>query len=99
MVFLSVFKQGIVILRILWLTDIRCGLSDCLKGDFLICKYRCNLIQNSQVVKKECGPQKGYGEKRCEIQGGSQEMAVMVKILIMTIQVNLVLLGFGTKFT
>ena len=36
------------------------------------------LIQNSQVVKKECGPEKGYGEKRCEIQGGSQEMAVMV---------------------
>ena len=28
--------------------------------------------------KKECGPQKGYGEKRCEIQGGGQEMAVMV---------------------
>ena len=28
--------------------------------------------------KKQCGPQKGYGEKRCEIQGGSQEMAVMV---------------------
>ena len=28
------------------------------------------LIQNSQVVKKECGPEKGYGEKRCEIQGG-----------------------------
>ena len=37
-----------------------------------------NLIQKSQVVKKECSPQKGYGEKRCEIQGGSQEMAVMV---------------------
>ena len=37
-----------------------------------------NLIQNSQAVKKECGPQKGYGEKRCEIQGGSQEMAVMI---------------------
>ena len=36
------------------------------------------LIQNSQAVKKECGPKKGYGEKRCEIQGGSQEMAVMV---------------------
>ena len=40
-----------------------------------------------------CGPQKGYGEKRCEIQGGGQEMAVMVyslmvKILITTIQVN-----------
>ena len=28
--------------------------------------------------KKECGPQKGYGEKRSEIQGGGQEMAVMV---------------------
>ena len=37
-----------------------------------------NLIQNSQAVKKECGPQNGYGEKRCEIQGGGQEMAVMV---------------------
>ena len=37
-----------------------------------------NLIQNSQAVKKECGPEKGYVEKRCEIQGGGQEMAVMV---------------------
>ena len=37
-----------------------------------------NLIQNSQAVKKVCGPQKGYGEKRCEIQGGGQEIAVMV---------------------
>ena len=37
-----------------------------------------NLIQNSQAVKKVCGPQKGYGEKRCEIQDGGQEMAVMV---------------------
>ena len=36
------------------------------------------LIQNSQAVKKVRGPQKGYGEKRCEIQGGGQEMAVMV---------------------
>ena len=36
------------------------------------------LIQNSQALKKECGPEKGYGEKRCEIQGGGQEMAVMV---------------------
>ena len=42
----------------------------------LCCKYY--LIQNSQAVKKVCGPQKGYGEKRCEIQGGGQEMAVMV---------------------
>ena len=38
----------------------------------------CYLIQNSQAIKKVCGPQKGYGEKRCEIQGGGQEMAVMV---------------------
>ena len=36
------------------------------------------LIQNSQAAKKECGLQKGYCEKRCEIQGGSQEMVVMV---------------------
>ena len=36
------------------------------------------LIQNSQAVKKECGPEKGYGEKRCEIQSCGQEMAVMV---------------------
>ena len=42
-----------------------------------VCRYD-NLIQNSQAVKKECGPEKGYGEKRCEIQGGGQEMAVMV---------------------
>ena len=40
--------------------------------------YTYYLIQNSQAVIKECGPQKGYGEKRCEIQGGGQEMAVMV---------------------
>ena len=36
------------------------------------------ILQNSQAVKIVCGPQKGYGEKRCEIQGGSQEMVVMV---------------------
>ena len=28
--------------------------------------------------KKSVRPSKGYGEKRCEIQGGGQEMAVMV---------------------
>jgi len=28
--------------------------------------------------KKRVRPQKGHSEKRCEIQGGSQEMAVMV---------------------
>ena len=37
-----------------------------------------DLNQNSQAVKKECGPQNGQDEKRCEIQGGGQEMAVMV---------------------
>ena len=42
------------------------------------CVVNIYLIQNSQAVKKQCGPQKGYGEKRCEIQGGGQEMAVMV---------------------
>jgi len=58
-----------------------------------------------------CGPEESRCEKRCEIQGGGQEMAVMVgqwyiTILITTIQVNLYLfcllhvsLGFGTKFT
>jgi len=28
--------------------------------------------------KKSVWPQKGHSEKRCEIQGGGQEMAVMV---------------------
>ena len=36
------------------------------------------LIQNSQAGKKRVRPEKGYGEKRCETQGGGQEMAVMV---------------------
>ena len=43
-----------------------------------VCHRYIYLIQNSQAVKKECGPQKGYGEERCEIQSGGQEMAVMV---------------------
>jgi len=34
--------------------------------------------KNSPAVKKVCGPQEGYCEKRCEIQGGSQEIAVMI---------------------
>ena len=32
----------------------------------------------SQAVKKGCNLLKSQGEKRCEIQGGSQEMAVIV---------------------
>ena len=34
--------------------------------------------QKQPSCKKRCGPQKGHREKRCEIQGGGQEMAVMV---------------------
>ena len=34
--------------------------------------------QKQPSCKKRCGPNKGHGEKRCEIQGGGQEMAVMV---------------------
>ena len=34
--------------------------------------------KNSPAVKKVCGPQKGHCEIRCEIQGGGQEMAVIV---------------------
>ena len=64
----------------------------------LLYLYMINLIQNSQAVKKECSPQKGYGEKRCEIQGGGQEMAVIVvKILRTTIQVNFVPRPSSTK--
>jgi len=32
-------------------------------------------IQNNPAVKKVCGPEVGHCERRCEIQGGSQEMA------------------------
>ena len=39
--------------------------------------YTKYLIKNSQAVKK-VQPLKGHGEKRSEIQGGSQEMDVMV---------------------
>ena len=42
---------------------------------FLTVDYYLN--QNSQAVK-ESGPPKGQDEKRCEIQGGGQKMAVMV---------------------
>ena len=41
-------------------------------------KKKSYLYKNSQAVKKGCNLQKGYGEKRCEIKGGGQEMAVMV---------------------
>ena len=57
------------------------GNSMCISDKTEICPFvhiSYYLIQNSQAVKKECGPEKGYGEKRCEIQGGGKEMAVMV---------------------
>ena len=34
--------------------------------------------QKQPSCKKRYGPHKGHGEKRCEIQGGGQEMAMMV---------------------
>ena len=42
-------------------------------------KKEWNPIQKQSSCKKNCAaPQEGYCKKRCEIQGGSQEMAVMV---------------------
>jgi len=41
------------------------------------CSIRVYLIQNSTAVKK-CAASKRPLWKRCEIQGGGQEMAVMV---------------------
>jgi len=42
-----------------------------------ICNYKkkWNLIQNSPTAKKCVAPKKAILKKRCEIQGGSQEMA------------------------
>jgi len=68
---------------------------------YMYASYRITK-RSSWAVKKVCSPQENPWEKRCEIQGGGQEMAVMgsyvmVKILIKTIQVNLVLWWFGTE--
>ena len=45
-----------------------------------MCWFTSNELSNQKQpsCKKRCGPHKGHGEKRCEIQGGGQEMAVMV---------------------
>jgi len=53
------------------------------------------LYKNSQAVKKKCAAPKSLGKKRCEIKDGGQEIvncdnSSMAKILIMTIQMNLV---------
>ena len=48
---------------------------------FKICQAVLHIYISNQKqpsCKKRCGPQKGHGGKRCEIQGGGQEMAVMV---------------------
>ena len=47
---------------------------------FGVHKYKQEVIPNPKQpsCKKGCSPQKGYGEKRCEIQVSGQEMAVMV---------------------
>ena len=49
--------------------------------NYLVCVMNYLVIQSNPKqpsCKKECGPQKGYGKKRCEIQDGGQEMGVMV---------------------
>jgi len=54
-------------------------------------KVKSNSKQPS--CKKSVRPQKGHSEKRCEILGGGQngcDGRLMAKILITTIQVNLV---------
>jgi len=38
-----------------------------------------NLIQNSPAVKKCAAPKNAVVKKRCEIQSGGQEMAVMIR--------------------
>ena len=50
------------------------------QAGFGVYKYKKKwyLCKNSQAVKKGCGLQKSQSEKRCEIKGGGQEMAVMV---------------------
>jgi len=37
-----------------------------------------SLIPKQPSCKKVCSPQEGHWEERCEIQGGDQEMALMV---------------------
>jgi len=48
-------------------------------GNILATQYAIikRIIQNSSAVKKGAA-QKGHSEKRCEIQGGGHEVAVMV---------------------
>jgi len=41
-------------------------------------EMKSNPVTCSTAAKEVCSPQEGYCKKRCEIQGGGQEMAVMV---------------------
>jgi len=41
-------------------------------------KKKWNLIEKQPSCKKMCSPQENHCEERCEIQGGGQEMVVMV---------------------
>jgi len=49
-----------------------------------------NLIQNSPSVKKVCSPQEGHCEKDVKSKVADKKWLCHGKILIMTIQVNLV---------
>jgi len=44
-------------------------------GNMAACSLQKEVKSNP---KKVCGPQEGHCEKGCEIQGGGQEMAVMI---------------------
>ena len=49
------------------------------EDDFMVSFFRVNsTIQKQPSCEKGCSLQISQGEKRCEIKGGGQEMAVMV---------------------
>jgi len=43
-----------------------------------ITKRKCNLFQKQPSCKRVCSPQEGHCEKRYQIQGGGQDMAMIV---------------------
>jgi len=65
----------------------------------------CSMQAFQSSCKNICAPQENHCEKRCEIQSGGQEIAMIVEEkLIAIILVNFcyllhILLEFGTKFT
>jgi len=40
--------------------------------------YALTKTSENSPVEKTCGPEEGHSEKRCKIQSGGQEMAVMI---------------------